>query len=143
MCKNGRHKTSFRIDKVLQSCLTISKAGQRVFPWKRDAHVSLNFKELLSNGCQRKIQKISYLATQFWSTAARALLGNSKVSSQAKTFSWALVYIVISHFQQFWKKSIDGPLRKLSFKIFYSLFLKKGTFGSKYQNFWLFKIEQM
>ena len=44
-------------------------------------------------------------------------MGNPKVSSQAKTLSWALVYDVLSQFQSIWKKSIDGPLRKLSLKV--------------------------
>ena len=38
----------------------------------------------------------------FQDTAARALLANPKVSSQAKSLSWALIYDVLSHLQPIW-----------------------------------------
>ena len=44
------------------------------------------------------INKIIYVLI----TAARALLANPKVSSQAKSLSWALIYDVLSHFQPIW-----------------------------------------
>ena len=65
----------------------------------------------------------------FQDTAARALLANPKVSSQAKSLSWALIYDVLSHFQSIWKKSIDGPLRKLGLKIFQRSFMSKFVLG--------------